>query len=450
MSSIKTPGVYIREVSKFPPSVAAVETAIPAFVGYTQKADNNRGKDLSNEAVLVESFVEFEAFFGGPPEVFVDEVVLDVDNNVRSVKLKSTFLLYDSVRLFYENGGKKCYIVSIGKYGEFSPGLFTPNLNNMKAGLAKLEKVDEPTLLLFPDAIQFKGDNLYKLQIDALKQCNKLKDRFVVMDLLRELEEDTSVSTLDFKEAASHFRNGIGVSYLNYGAAYTPYLRVNFEKNITFRILQGKLKNATGSTVNLANLTDDANVQAAITNVINAIADANKYFYNSHSVSNRGYFKGFLKDRVEDSPVSVAPELATLMAGYLYYSNQFKAAVATFRATTGTPPLTPVRTAFVAVLTYVYRVAYALVNIPYINSGTPPPLSVSPDPTQVQYLRDFIRNVVEQNLVYVVKELNRVTKVGIANSRVGGTSTSSIEEVYALNAIAGGLNSSHMGHYALE
>lgn len=37
-STFKTPGVYIQEISKFPPSVAEVETAIPAFIGYTEKA----------------------------------------------------------------------------------------------------------------------------------------------------------------------------------------------------------------------------------------------------------------------------------------------------------------------------------------------------------------------------------------------------------------------------
>jgi phage tail sheath protein FI len=33
----KTPGVYVEEIAKFPPSVAQVETAIPAFIGYTEK-----------------------------------------------------------------------------------------------------------------------------------------------------------------------------------------------------------------------------------------------------------------------------------------------------------------------------------------------------------------------------------------------------------------------------
>ena len=37
-TSFKTPGVYVEEISTFPPSVAQVETAIPAFIGYTEKA----------------------------------------------------------------------------------------------------------------------------------------------------------------------------------------------------------------------------------------------------------------------------------------------------------------------------------------------------------------------------------------------------------------------------
>ena len=37
-TAYKTPGVYVEEITKFPPSVAEVETAIPAFIGYTEKA----------------------------------------------------------------------------------------------------------------------------------------------------------------------------------------------------------------------------------------------------------------------------------------------------------------------------------------------------------------------------------------------------------------------------
>jgi phage tail sheath protein FI len=36
-AAIKTPGVYIKEINAFPNSVVEVATAVPAFIGYTEK-----------------------------------------------------------------------------------------------------------------------------------------------------------------------------------------------------------------------------------------------------------------------------------------------------------------------------------------------------------------------------------------------------------------------------
>ncbi len=38
MPTYKTPGVYIEEISVLPPSIEQVATAIPVFIGYTEKA----------------------------------------------------------------------------------------------------------------------------------------------------------------------------------------------------------------------------------------------------------------------------------------------------------------------------------------------------------------------------------------------------------------------------
>ena len=37
MTTYKTPGVYVEEISTLPPSVAEVSTAVPAFIGYTEQ-----------------------------------------------------------------------------------------------------------------------------------------------------------------------------------------------------------------------------------------------------------------------------------------------------------------------------------------------------------------------------------------------------------------------------
>ena len=64
MATYKTPGVYVEEISKFPPSVAQVETAIPAFIGYTEKAEKRNGDDLTLIPTRITSLLEYETYFG--------------------------------------------------------------------------------------------------------------------------------------------------------------------------------------------------------------------------------------------------------------------------------------------------------------------------------------------------------------------------------------------------
>src|SRR5262245_52470318 len=65
-TAYKTPGVYIDEIAKLPPSVAPVETAIPAFIGYTQKADDVTPGDLILKPTRISSLLEYETYFGLP------------------------------------------------------------------------------------------------------------------------------------------------------------------------------------------------------------------------------------------------------------------------------------------------------------------------------------------------------------------------------------------------
>ena len=73
-----TPGVYIEEKSAFTNSVVAVATAIPAFIGYTEKARAGK-RDLTNVPLRISSLVEYLSFFGGAPKVQFN-VSADGDN----------------------------------------------------------------------------------------------------------------------------------------------------------------------------------------------------------------------------------------------------------------------------------------------------------------------------------------------------------------------------------
>ena len=72
----KTPGVFVEELDAFPPSIVGVETAVPVFIGYTEKADRN-GRSVLLQPVRIASMVDYAPIFGGAlPYQFKFEAVV--------------------------------------------------------------------------------------------------------------------------------------------------------------------------------------------------------------------------------------------------------------------------------------------------------------------------------------------------------------------------------------
>jgi uncharacterized protein len=249
-ASYKTPGVYVEEIPKFPPSIAAVETAIPAFVGYTEKATRN-GESLLDKPIRIESIAEYEEYFGGGPSQDVT-IAIDSSNNFISAMGDSPFFLYDSLRMFYANGGGKCYILSIGDYDS------SVSAADLADALDHLELEDEPTIILAPDAVS-DVVGLYDFQKQALTQCNKLMDRVVICDLR------AAATNTDFRNMVNDFRNNIGINHLKYGAAYGPWIRANLPRNLQRRNIGLE---RSGSAVQLSSLTTDTDIQSLIADLI--------------------------------------------------------------------------------------------------------------------------------------------------------------------------------------
>ncbi len=212
MVTYKTPNVYVEEISTIPPSVAEVSTGIPAFIGYTEKAEQN-GEDLTNIPTRIRSILDYETLFGKAEESSFEVTTKDGEiETISNPDIK--YLMYYALRFYFDNGGGPCYIVSVGKY---SAG--TKAKADFEAGLSALEKEDEPTLILLSDAVNLATENdYYNLCQAALVQCNKLKDRFAIFDVLPEQKSTGGVGK---------FRQKIGTEYLKYGAAYYPYLQTS-------------------------------------------------------------------------------------------------------------------------------------------------------------------------------------------------------------------------------
>ncbi len=196
MATYMTPGVYVEEISTLPPSVAEVSTAIPAFLGYTEKGP---------AVARINTLLDYEDQFGGPPRASFSVKTGAGPIAVQRAPGGSEFLTYYCVSHYFRNGGGSCYIISLGDY--------TSQLtaDDFLKGLTLLEKEDEPTLILLPDATNLKSADYYSVCQAALAQCNKLGDRFAILDV-----KGGNVA---------EFRNSVGSNNLKYGAAYHPYLQ---------------------------------------------------------------------------------------------------------------------------------------------------------------------------------------------------------------------------------
>ncbi len=235
MAVYKTPGVYVEEISTLPASVAPVATAIPAFIGYTEKAEKN-GRSLTNDPTRITSLMEYEKLFGKPQTeksitVEINDQGIKV-NPPGSAKYVPNYIMHYQLQLYYANGGGPCYIVSVGPYAENG----TVRFNDFKTGLDAVALEDEPTLIIFTDSKGLLVDEFYNLYIDALAQCSKLQDRFVIADLYN--DEGDGNDTAD-----TIMRNKLASGYLNYGASYYPRLLSSlpyYYRTDEVKIIQGE------------------------------------------------------------------------------------------------------------------------------------------------------------------------------------------------------------------
>ncbi|WP_300487965.1 phage tail sheath C-terminal domain-containing protein [Flavobacterium sp.] len=207
----KTPGVYVEEIAKFPPSVAQVETAIPAFIGYTEKGPKN-------DPTRISSLMEYTALFGGA-EFEKTAITLDVLDEVATATVAaatlSKFKMYYSLQMYFANGGGPCYIVAVNHY-KTGTSVNDVKLEELVAGLDLLEKEDEPTLVVYPEAEALGQIDACALYVSSLNHAEKMGDRFVIMDVIGDHEI---------------FRTKVETTGLKYGAAYHPKLETVLSYN---------------------------------------------------------------------------------------------------------------------------------------------------------------------------------------------------------------------------
>lgn len=242
---MKTPGVYIVEKSAFPNSVVQVATAVPAFIGYTEKAMNGN-VPLHETPMKITSFSEYETYFGGAPEPYFtlenfseragSQPYADGADQQKPAELpQAVFIaqgprgpekfelkqinpaynLYAAMRLFYSNGGGTCFVTSIGSYED------TIEAEPMLRALIRLEKESEPTMVVIPETTRLNRQDSANVQQQMMRHCGEvMKNRFAILDIHGGYLDERSPRG----DPVASFRNDAGTNNLDYAAAYYPWL----------------------------------------------------------------------------------------------------------------------------------------------------------------------------------------------------------------------------------
>lgn len=198
MTSYQTPGVYVEEIPSGTRPIAAVGTSTAAFLGAATHKDAP-----SHRPVAVNNWSQFL-------ERFVDEE-------------KDSTPLINAVYGFFQNGGSRCFIVNVGIGGSIVGG------GSQRQGVDCLEEVDEVAIVAAPG---FADPASYEA---LLGHCEKMQDRFAILDSRERVDSVESLTKVAQKSAGGEESDGkTGAKALRprnsdggYGAFYFPWVLVS-------------------------------------------------------------------------------------------------------------------------------------------------------------------------------------------------------------------------------
>jgi len=247
MVQLKTPGVYINEVNAFPNSVVEVATAAPVFVGYTETATAG-STDLTGKPFRLSSIGEYITFFGAGPTPRFTRTVDDNGAHVTTQDPTTQFNLFDGVRLYFNNGGGPCWIMSVGDY-DTAPKSATHFDDTVWTAL---EAEPEPTMVVIPDAVLMPDPAAYKAVCNAaLAHCIKMQNRVAILDIYNGFRARNDPAGDPIADPKIGFRSLIQADQMSFGVAYYPWLHTSMHQanEVTYLTLTDAARQALSQDV---------------------------------------------------------------------------------------------------------------------------------------------------------------------------------------------------------
>ncbi|PWR01047.1 hypothetical protein DKT77_19135 [Meridianimarinicoccus roseus] len=292
------PGVIIQERSTIPPAVASVATAIPVFIGRTPVGP-------VNEATRITTMLEYEQTFGKAP---IQPIVLTALKRVAQgtnallgvdIALNAPLdplpveMMHYALTAFYDNGGGTCWI--------YSTGNTAPTQAEFIAAINAMSAVDEPTLIVCPEASRLAAGQTEAVIQQGLISGLDTKDRFMIGDVPGGYPDGSP----SFGAHAGRYVNSSNIGTfrgnlsptdpkaLQYGACYWPYLRTNIpwrtnESQITLATAEQQVIPADGAAPGAP--TDIAGIAADAPINHSTVRDDETAIYNAAKAFVSGLF----------------------------------------------------------------------------------------------------------------------------------------------------------------
>ncbi|WGK64117.1 phage tail sheath family protein [Croceiramulus getboli] len=262
----KSPGVYVEEVPFQRPPITAVATSEALFLGYTSIGSLSGNADLTR----VVSVSDFEHHFGAALPYRIKRIAFDSTSQLQDLQMTLVSQLYEQVRMFFANGGQACYVGSIGNFEAACTDASVETLQKYRDLLEQSATIADISLISIADAVYLPRGKREQLQETLLRHCAE-HQRFGVLDLPKG-------NSTNWSAKLNKFRSGLAAEHRELGAAYYPWLRSHYTKDLDAATLQALLQLpfsdpeilVNGEAITTAQLVADASKMQQIQHKIKA------------------------------------------------------------------------------------------------------------------------------------------------------------------------------------
>ena len=242
---MKIPGVSVEEVPSVPPAVVPADTAIPVFIGYTEKAMDLTGRWLANVPQHIQVLRDYEQFFGGAYRETLYVNVTQAAGATATARFVNTPAGTDRCPSFFQlpaplqRGALLCQrrwaLLRLVDWPLCLPQRRARhNRRRARRRVFNPRRPCRPTLIAIPDACRLSLtaastdiQTVADIATAALAHCRKMQDRFAVIDVPISQAAIVPGATSTVLEADITFRYHLtdDAELLKYGAAYYPYVQ---------------------------------------------------------------------------------------------------------------------------------------------------------------------------------------------------------------------------------